>query len=142
MQTLNEEDFQKALKEWKVKRRRTTAIAMAMFFFQGLDNFSIITTLLYYLKEMNLPPLWFSVILIVMTISEGFSSLFMGKSVDKFLNIRKMMIMILVFSMVGNFIYTLRYSVWLLVIGRSLCGTLRAMVPIAAGACNTVVMNS
>lgn len=111
-------------KAWKVRRFRTTVISMIQNFFLGLEEFAILTTLAYYLKEIGVydTAFWYSVVLTSIAISKGISSLILGNFVDKTRKTRIIMLFTLFLSLLGNLMYILRYSVWLLVLGRLLCG--------------------
>ena len=118
-------DGDDVLMQWKVKRKRTTVIAMAHVFIYGLENFSIVVTLLYYLKDImkvNNPTMWYSFVMTSLVASESFSGLLFGKFMDKTRNARGIMLFNLFLSVIGNLMYTLQYNVWLLIVGRFLCG--------------------
>ena len=90
---------------------------------------------MFYLKEINVanPSFWYSMVLTSMSISEASSNVLFGKYMDKTRNARFIMLFNLILSIVGNVLYTFRYSVWFLVIGRFLCGFGEATQPIACG---------
>ena len=121
--------------EWKVRRRRTTIILQLHSFLYGLEVVSIVTSLMYYLEAMKVKNtvVFYSIVTSSMALAEAGSSVIIGRYMDKSRNLRRILLLNCLLSVIGNITYTMRFNVWFLVIGRFLCGFNNSMKPVVSG---------
>lgn len=122
--------------DWIRKRLHTSYICITYGFLLGMDYSGIVISLPFYLRDDLLVHdvrLYYSIVVTAMCFSAAVSGIAFGRFIDKSRNLRLCLLMFPFLTCVGNLLYTLHYSVWLLLIGRLLCGISDAAQPAISG---------
>ena len=124
------------MKEWYKMRRRVVIFAYiqrTIFIFEFAST--VISALFYYrvMIQPTDPVLFYSISVGVIYLTASCSSVLGGWYVDRTGLLREFHIFVNLFSIVGNFIYSVPYSKWFPVIGRMLSGITDGSQPGLAG---------
>ena len=116
----------KALQAWK-KKRKMCFISFNMFIFlNGMEYTMNITTLWLYLKHIvpnnGERRIFYGLILAAFTVSVMLSGVVVGRIVDKYRNIWLNMQVCILLVIIGNILYSLPFSAYLLFAGRAVAG--------------------
>ena len=97
-----------------------------------------ISALFYYQKTIKPkdPVLFYSITMGAIFITASCSAVYGGRFVDRTGRLRAFSILVSIFSIVGNIIYSVPYSKWFPILGRSLCGISDGVQPGIAGKLN------
>lgn len=124
------------LQQWKRKRQITIFLSMIQAFIYGLEFQGIIISASYYLKKtMNIshPQFYYGLVVGGINLSAMLSSIILGKHMDSMRNCRSLILGTVFLSIIGNLLYSLPFSPWLLIVGRFLCGITDATMPAFTG---------
>lgn len=124
------------LEKWKKKRKITTYLAMFHASIVGTEYSSIFISVLFYLNHIlhaENANFFYGMIIGSMYTSSIIASTLFGKYMDKMRNARYIVIFTGILGIIGNLLYSLPYSPWLLVVGRFLCGFTDATLPVMTG---------
>ena len=115
-----------ALEQWKRKRRDTTIISMFHVFIFAVENRSLFFSLPSYLKDNfqtdeNLPFI-FGIITGAEIVGQFIGNVMFGRLNDATKNTRLIIIMNLSLAVLGNALYMIPYSIWILCLSKLLCG--------------------
>ena len=115
-----------ALQAWK-KKRKMCFISFNMFIFlNGMEYTMNITTLWLYLKHIvpnnGERRIFYGLILAAYIVSAIISGVVIGRIVDKYRNIWLNMQVCIFLVIIGNILYSLPFSVYLLLAGRAIAG--------------------
>lgn len=111
--------------EWIGKRKRTTIAFTIQMMLIGCDYGIFIINLWLYLTEMikpQHPEFFYSLISIGFLLSATGSSIFICKLADKTRSVRKIMFFSNLAFVLGNLIYVIPFSPWILLVGRIIAG--------------------
>ena len=124
------------LKTWKKKRTRTFTVFCIVVLFLGMEYSMTFTTLLLYLKNMNLKEsnldVFYAAISAAYYISSIISSLIIGHLNDRIRCVRVIFAVCLALVVLGNILYSLPYSPHLLLTGRFIAGIGGAIRPVVS----------
>jgi len=111
-------------RDYIYKLKATTWITRIHAFFIGVEYSCIYVSLMYYLVDMgvNSPEIYFGVILSLTSVSALLSSLLNRRFQFISSNLKRYLLMATFLSCIGNFSYSLQFSVFWLFVGRFLCG--------------------
>jgi len=135
--TKNSED-DALLRDWYRKRKITTIIIFIDKCLYAFEYSAIGITALYYYKytiKADNPKLYYSLAMGAMFFLSLFASLFAGRYVDRSGNARKYMLITILLTVMGNFLYVLPFSKWLPILSRCLCGFADGAKPALEGEC-------
>ena len=121
---------------WLKRRKNTTFVFYTQSFLLGVEYSLTFTYLYLYLKDVlktDKAIFFYSAISTVFLLSMIVASLVFGKLFDKFRNLRQMFIFSNVMIFIGNLLYCIPLSPWLLFFGRLLAGIGGASRPIMSG---------
>lgn len=124
------------LNEWKVKRKITTYLAMFHACIVGIEYSSVSISALFYLNTIlhsEHANFFYGFVVGSMYTSAIIASVVLGRYMDKMRNARRVVLFTEISAVIGNLLYSLPYSSWLLVIGRFLCGFSDAAPPVMTG---------
>ena len=124
------------LKQWKKKRQVTTVLAMVQACLVGLEYTSVNISALYYLNNIlhvQNARVYYGLTVGAMSTSGVISGVALGKYMDKMRNARRIVLSTAVLAILGNLLYSLPFSPWLLVVGRFLCGFSDATFSVMTG---------
>ena len=115
-----------ALLAWK-KKREVCFISFNIFFFlMGMEYTMNLTTLWLYLKDLvpnnGKRRIFYGLILAAFTVSVILSGVVVGRIVDKYRNIWLKMQVCIFLVIIGNILYSLPFSAYLLFAGRAIAG--------------------
>ena len=122
--------------DWLKKRLSTSWICIIYALIIGMEYSCISTSLLYYLKDdlkLENAKLYYSLIMCLSAVSASANAIISGKLFDKTRRMKLFMIVFTLTTLVGNLLYTMHASVWILVLGRFLCGLCDAAQPVITG---------
>ena len=111
--------------EWYRMRSQTKAMAYIQKTILSFEYASVaISALFYYQKTIKPkdPVLFYSITMGAIFITASCSAVYGGRFVDRTGRLRAFSILVSIFSIVGNIIYSVPYSKWFPILGRSLCG--------------------
>ena len=111
--------------EWLKIRERTTYVMNIQMILNGIEASLTFTYLYLYLNDVlhtTNPILFYSSIATVYSLFTVLGSLVLGRIFDKYRNLRQMMIFCNVLLFVGNLLYCIPLSPWLLFFGRLFAG--------------------
>ena len=111
--------------EWLKIRERTTYVMNIQMILNGIEASLTFTYLYLYLNDVlhtTNPILFYSSIATVYSLFTILGSLVLGRIFDKYRNLRQMMIFCNVLLFVGNLLYCIPLSPWLLFFGRLFAG--------------------
>ena len=114
----------KAISQWYWKRQLFFIVGATYQGYSCVEYAAVsISTLQYYknIIKVDNPRFYYGVCMSNIFLSAIISSKLFGIYMDKTRNV-KMCSMLLLFSTIGNILYSLPYSKWLPIIGRFLCG--------------------
>ena len=113
------------MKEWYQMRRRIVVFSYIQRIIFVYEFASTSISALFYYRLMIQPTdpvLFYSISMGVIYLTASLSSVMGGWYVDKTGHLRELHVVVNLFSIVGNFIYSVSYSKWFPVIGRLLSG--------------------
>ena len=113
------------MERWKLKRKWTTRCFVLECVMLGMDYSVTFLTLWLYIKTLldtNYPKIFYSVISASYLLACVLVSMVVGRWIDSSRKIRKTFHICNILVIVGNIVYTLHFSPWLLVVGRLLSG--------------------
>lgn len=112
-------------KRWE-RRRKLTTIAFALeCLFLGMEYSVTFLTLWLYLKDLvqtSSPKLFYSLISAAYLVAGVVSSIFIGRLVDRYRNVRQTILICNLMVIIGNILYALPFSAWYLLFGRLISG--------------------
>lgn len=111
--------------EWLKRRGRTAHVMNIQNILNGIEASLTFTYLYLYLKDVlhtAKPILFYAVIATLYSLFTILGSLVLGRIFDKHRNLRKMMIFCNLLLFLGNLLYCIPLSPWLLVFGRLFAG--------------------
>ncbi|XP_066931080.1 uncharacterized protein [Clytia hemisphaerica] len=121
-------------KEWLKKRKTTTKVFIVIQFALGIEYSMTFTTLYLYLKDVlhvtnNLNAFYSSICGIYVS-TQIVASLVLCRLFDKYRTLKLFFILVIFITFVGNVLYTIPYSPYLLLAGRFLSGAGGSLRPI------------
>ena len=122
--------------EWYRMRSQTKAMAYIQKTTFSFEYASVaISALFYYQKTIQPkdPVFFYSITMGVIYLTASCSAVYGGRFVDRTGRLRAFSIFVSIFSIVGNIIYSVPYSKWFPILGRSLCGISDGVQPGIAG---------
>ena len=122
--------------EWYRMRSQTKAMAFIQKTIFSFEYASVaISALFYYQKTIQPkdPVLFYSITMGVIYLTASCSAVYGGRFVDRTGRLRVFSIFVSIFSIVGNIIYSVPYSKWFPILGRSLSGISDGVQPGIAG---------
>lgn len=121
---------------WQKKRKITTYVIYVYALIYGTEYSAIVLSLYYYLENFfpieNIE-LYYCLTMTAMSLSATVTSIILGYYVDKKRDLRLVMLVIIPLAMLGNLLYSLYFSVWLVIGGRFLCGLGEAIITAGTG---------
>lgn len=118
------------------QRKIATYTYMLFGFLLAVEYSAVLISQLFYLRQtvkIENPEIYYSLITTTMAIAAAGSGIFAGQYTDKTRNLKKVLLLFAVLSMVGNVLYTIHHSVWSLFISRFLFGLTDAVQPAILG---------
>ena len=122
--------------DWYQKRKITVSIAIAYKCFLYFEYWSIAISGIYYYKntfKISNPKFYYGCSVGVIFLSGIISSYICGQIMDRARNLRRLISTLVLFSILGNLTYTMTWSPWLPVLGRSICGFSIGIMTVTAG---------
>ena len=110
---------------WYRKRKMTTIIGLLHQAFIYFDHSAVSISALYYYQsdfKADNPNRLYGITMLAYSVSLLVSTPFIGNYIDRTRNIRRLILTTLMFSVLGNLIYTMSFSKYLPIVGRFLCG--------------------
>ncbi|XP_057289463.1 uncharacterized protein LOC130612180 [Hydractinia symbiolongicarpus] len=112
-------------KRWERKRKLTTIAFALECLFLGMEYSVTFLTLWLYLRELvqtSSPKLFYSFISAAYLVAGVVSSIFIGRLVDRYRNVRQTIFICNFMVIIGNILYALPFSAWFLLFGRLISG--------------------
>jgi len=122
--------------KWKRKRKLTMIGFVIVGTIVGIDYSVVLTTLYLYLQDVIETPhakVYYGVIIGVFGLSSTIAGLISGRLVDKTRKIRLYLNVVVVFQIIGSFMYSIPYSVIFPLLGRALVGIGDPFVNVCSG---------
>ena len=122
--------------QWLKRRRRTVVVFTMETILIGMDFSLTMLTMLLYIKELVKPKSPLSIYSLALTaylLGSLIGPGILGRIVDRHRNIRKTFFICNTLVIIGNLIYTLHYSPWLIIAGRMLAGMAGPLRPVISG---------
>ena len=122
--------------DWKTKRKITTTLCIALQCLYTFEYTATAISAIYYYQnsfEVADPKFFYGCSVAAIYASAVMSSFICGRWMDRTRDLRRIVLTLLLFNIVGNLIYTLNWSQWIPVLGRFLCGINAAASTAATG---------
>ena len=110
---------------WYQKRKITTIIGIGFRCTYSFEYASNAISAIYYYRnsfQTDNPKFYYGCSMAAIFASAVISSRLCGWLMDKTRNLRRIVLTLVLFNIVGNLLYTLTWSPWLPVLGRLVCG--------------------
>ena len=119
-------------KQWVKRRERTKYIGYLLMLLYGLESNAVLVSLMYYLvdrfqMDMQTARFYFSISEMFNAIGQFFGGLILGRYTDATRNLRYAFMVNLFAICVGNLLFSLSMNVWIIILGRFLCGLNEAL---------------
>ena len=127
---------QKQSKQWEQHRKSTTLIFAIESAVMGMEYSVTFLTLWLYIKDLvkpDHPKVYYGVISACYMFSSILSSLIVASFVDRYRRVKTVFLSVNVIVIIGNIIYALPFSPWILIAGRLLSGLAGALKPVISG---------
>ena len=124
---------QQQFKQWAQRRESTTILFAFETLIMGMEYSVTFLTLWLYLKDRvkpEHPKVYYGVISVSYMFTSILSSLIVGRFVDCYRRIKPIFLLVNVFVIMGNIIYSLPFSPCLLIAGRLISGFAGALRPV------------
>ena len=124
------------LREWYKLRHQTMLLSILQMSIYVFELASVAISALYYYKYMiknENPTFYYSLAMGTVYFTAFLSSIYACNYVDQTGKLREFVLVTIVISMLGNFLYLISYSKWFPVLGRALCGIADSARPGFAG---------
>ena len=121
---------------WYQKRRISSIIGIAyrcLYYFE--DGAIAISAIYYYQNSFNVsnPKFYYGCSLASIYVSAVVSNFLCGRLMDKTRALRRIILTLGLFNILGNLTYTLTWSPWYPVLGRFICGFTTGITSVLAG---------
>ena len=127
---------QKQSKQWEHRRKSTTLIFAIESVVMGMEySVTFLTLWLYikYLVKPDHPKVYYGVISACYMFTSILSSLIVASFVDRYRRVKTVFLSVNVIVIIGNIIYALPFSPWILIGGRLISGLAGALRPVISG---------
>jgi len=124
------------LLKWRKKRKLSFIGISLLLFFMGIDYGITVSSLWFYLTDLiktDHAKLFYGLIPTSTFIVGLLVSPMVGRITDKDKNIRQTIFFITTLLIIGNMMYSLYFSVWIVFVGRAICGIGLALRPLVYG---------
>ena len=102
----------------QMKKKLLIAACFARMFFSGVEYSVIFPTAYLYMKSFSDDKIFMGLVIAAYPFSSMVSLPIFGYLYDRTRRIRELMIILNMFQMVGNIVYSLHFSIWLPIFGR------------------------
>jgi len=124
------------LLKWRKKRKLSFVGISVLLFFMGIDYGITVCSLWFYLTDLiktDHAKLFYGLIPTSTFVVGLLVSPLVGRITDQYKNTRQTIFFVTTFLIIGNIMYSLYFSVWIVFIGRAICGIGLALRPLVYG---------